>query len=127
MKSIEQTNQTVSPEQQSGEFPDLDDAGLALRLRQSISTIRAWRCRHPQRLPPGIRVGRIWLYDKEVVEKWLAAKRMPTPQTIAKEPVEPTLTGTGRRGKPSKEESTAAKMMGLTVPAWRNWKSGRLA
>lgn len=127
MKSIEQTNQTVFPEQQSGEFPDLDDAGLALRLRQSISTIRAWRCRHPERLPPGIRVGRIWLYDKEVVETWLAAMRMATPQTIAKEPVEPTLSGTGRRGKPTKEESTAAKMMGLTVPAWRNWQSGRLA
>ena len=127
MEPIELTTQTVFTERQSSEFPDLDDAGLALRLRQSISTIRAWRCRHPERLPPGIRVGRIWLYDKEVVEKWLAAKRMPIPQSITKTLVASTQLGIRRRGKPTREESAAAKMMGLTVPEWRNRRSGGLA
>ena len=103
------------------DFPDFDDVGLAARLRLSVSTLRAWRCRHPERLPPGVRVGRVWLYDKQVVEEWLAAKRESVPRASS---AAPSQSGAKRRGKPSKEEATAAKSMGLTVPAWRARQAG---
>lgn len=106
------------------EFPDLDDAGLAARLRQSVSTLRAWRSRQPDRLPPGVRVGRIWLYDKKVVEEWLAARRAMAPCSAVKMPAARAESSYKRRGKPSKKEAAAAQAMGLTVPAWRARQAG---
>lgn len=100
------------------DFPDFDDAGLAARLRLSVSTVRAWRCRNPERLPLGVQVGRIWLYDKKVVEKWLADRRDPVPQSLLKASAAP-LESSKRRGKPSNAEVAAAKALGLTVPVWR--------
>lgn len=107
------------------DFPDFDDAGLAARLRISISTLRAWRCRSPHRLPPGVQVGRSWLYDKNVVEGWLSARRVTVPSiSTATNFSQPVLIGVKRRGKPSREETEAAKKMGLTVPAWRARQAG---
>lgn len=110
---------TAQESRQHQEFPDYDDIGLAARLRLSVSTLRAWRCRYPERLPPGVRVGRIWLYDKKVVEEWLASKRESAPRTEIKAPIGAPCSGVRRRGKPSKDETAAAKALGLTVPAWR--------
>jgi hypothetical protein len=109
---------------QDQDFPDYDDAGLAARLRQSVSTVRTWRSNQPDRLPPGVRVGRTWLYDKNVVEKWLAAKRESAPLAVAKVPTAPAQPSGKRRGKPSKQEVAAAKAMGLTVPVWRARQEG---
>ncbi len=101
------------------EFPDLDDEGLAARLRQSVHTIRSWRSRNPEKLPPGVQVGRVWLYDKKITDEWLAAKRLArTPATPAS-PESRDQPSHRRRGKPSKAEVTAAEKSGLTVPAWR--------
>lgn len=102
----------------SENFPDLDDAGLAARLRQSISTIRSWRSRSPEKLPPGIRVGRVWLYRKETTEEWLAARHSPPPPAILREQTAAPLSNK-RRGKPTNSEIAAASKAGLTVPAWR--------
>lgn len=113
-----------TPQSQTSEFPDLDDAGLAARLRQSVSTVRAWRSRNPDRLPPGVRVGRVWLYDRLVVEQWLAAKRQSVALAAAKVKAAPTESNGKRRGKPSRQEVAAAKAMGLTVPAWRALQKG---
>lgn len=108
-------------------FPDFDDAGLAARLRLSVSTIRAWRCRHPERLPPGVRIGRSWLYDKNVVERWLAAERESSPSNSLKTSTSTLLPSFKRRGKPSKNETTSAKAVGLTVPVWRAMQAGVFA
>ena len=109
------------------EFPDLDDAGLAARLRQSVNTIRSWRSRHPDRLPPGVQVGRIWLYDKGVVEAWLAARRELAARAGVKEPTTTAQSNGKRRGKPTKDETAAAMAMGLSVPAWRARHAGGVA
>ena len=56
--------------------PDLNDEGLATRMQLKVATIRSWRCRNPQKLPPcGIKIGRNWLYDKEEVERWIFEQR----------------------------------------------------
>lgn len=102
----------------SEDFPDLDDAGLAARLRQSISTIRSWRSRSPEKLPPGVRVGRVWLYRKETTEEWLAARHSMHGSRISSEQTA-APTRNKRRGKPSNAEIAAASKAGLTVPAWR--------
>lgn len=103
---------------QSNDFPDLDDAGLAARLRQSISTIRSWRSRNPEKLPPGVRVGRVWLYGKKTTEAWLAARQSQFRSVISSEQtIAPTRTK--RKGKPTNAEISAASKAGLTVPAWR--------
>lgn len=106
----------------AGDFPDFDDIGLAARLRQSVNTVRAWRSRDPSRLPPGIKIGRVWLYNKKVVEDWLAAERnwIPGPQLKMAE----LSSKMNRRGKPSRRETEAARAMGLTVPAWRAQQVG---
>ena len=127
MSPTEVTTSGESQQSRRDEFPDLDDAGLAARLRQSVSTLRAWRSRHPDRLPPGVRVGRIWLYDKNVVEEWLAAKRESTIPAAVKSRGSAIRSSGKRRGKPSNEEVAAAKAMGLTVPAWRARLAGGVA
>lgn len=103
---------------QSEDFPDFDDAGLAARLRQSISTIRSWRSRDPQKLPPGVRIGRVWLYGKKATEDWLIARYAPSPSALlGEQPI--AKTSRKRRGKPSNAEVSAANRAGLTVPTWR--------
>lgn len=118
---------TTQESRQYQDFPDFDDIGLAARLRLSVSTLRAWRCRHPERLPPGVRVGRIWLYDKQVVEGWLAAQRERASRVAEKVPAVAAQSSGRRRGKPSNEEAAAAKAMGLTVPVWRARQAGGVA
>lgn len=105
-------------------LPDYDDAGLAVRLRQAVNTIRAWRSRHPDRLPPGVQVGRVWLYDKAVVEEWLASRRESAPRAGVKVLPASVQSNGKRRGKPTKEETAAATAMGLSVPAWRARQAG---
>lgn len=109
-----------TPQPEAEDFPDFDDIGLAARLRQSVNTVRAWRSRNPARLPPGAKVGRVWLYNKRGVEDWLAAQSNRIPSHQMKKPAttaEPL--NIKRRGKPSRRETEAAEAMGLTVPAWR--------
>lgn len=110
------------------DFPDFDDAGLAARLRISVSTLRAWRCHDSERLlPPGVQVGRTWLYDKSVVERWLASRRESTPRVAIRQPAVPTKSSGKRRGKPSNAETAAAKALGVTVPVWRATQARDLA
>jgi len=85
--------------------------------------VRTWRSRDPDRLPPGVKVGRGWLYDKVAVELWLVDQRS---LNIAEKAINLKVQGPKvlKRGKPRKEEVEAAKGLGLSVPAWRALNAG---
>lgn len=94
------------------DYSDYDDDGLAARLRIKLTTLRAWRCRQKDKLPPGTKVGRNWFFDKVVVEEWLASKREPaTTFSSTKEPAGPVLNKR-ERGRPPKH--VAATQQGGT-------------
>lgn len=103
---------------------DYDDQGLAARLRIALATLRAWRCRSPHLLPPGVKVGRNWLYNKIEVEEWLCQKRLGHTSESKPPALELRPGSSKRRGKPTKVEADEARALGLTVPALRAQKAG---
>ena len=84
---------------------EYDDQQLAARLRLSVCTLRSWRCRYPERLPPGIKIGRNWLYAVDKVDKWLESKDVGATRSLsqAKSPFKYPQTIIGRRGRPKKK------------------------
>ena len=61
---------------------------LAAELRLAPSTVAAWISRHPERLPPPVRLGKRYRWVREVVDRWV------------REHSQPNHTNGRRRGRP---------------------------
>ena len=100
------------------EHPDFNDAGLAWRMQVTPATIRAWRCRSPEKLPPGgLQIGRNWLYSKQVVEKWMSEQRDPALllSTQSRSKNDGVSCSKRARGRPRKFAKIKAKLAGVAL------------
>lgn len=63
--------------------PSLDTRGLASLLYKSLRTIHRYLKEKPEALPPGRQVGNKWVWDTDVVLKWLSPPNpIQTPPSI---------------------------------------------
>ena len=53
----------------------LSDQEVALMLGYAPSAMRQRRYKHPETLPPSIRIGKIYRYDPDEVQGWIAQRK----------------------------------------------------
>lgn len=80
---------------------------LADLFRCSIWTIRANASKHPERLPPFVRVCGRLLFRRNVVEAWIASRAAPASSGTAMQPIPKR-----GRGRPRKAEAYARARFG---------------
>jgi len=97
---------------------DYDEKQLAERLHQSLATVRTWRCRAPHRLPPGIKIGRKWLYNRQQVEDWLShaaeSNHLPTATEFQK-----------KRGRPPGKSRLVVKAKKVSCNEKKSTRGGK--
>ena len=60
------------PNKQGEEMELFNSRELANYLRISHSTVKAYRCKHPDRLPPAFLLNGQYRWDREAVDRWIA-------------------------------------------------------
>lgn len=92
-------------------FKEYGDVALAARLRISVSTLRTWRCRYKELLPPGVKIGRNWFFDEQVVDAWLACKCSPSGNTCSENDSVISKPEKRKPGRPVKTRDSSNSLM----------------